>query len=104
MVSYLHLASVVVVQVLLDLARVKSAFGVEGMGKGQRRNWGAQKKKRKKLCAQYLGLHFGVWEVKLANHNSGWVRSGLMSTYLELGDLKIQPAKGYPVRLAKACG
>lgn len=53
MVTYLHLASVVVVQVLLDLARVKSAFGVEGMGKGQRRNWGAQKKKRKKLCAPY---------------------------------------------------
>lgn len=51
MVSYLHLASVVVVQVLLDLARVKSAFGVEGMGKGQRRNWGAQKK-REKSCVR----------------------------------------------------
>lgn len=69
MPSYLHLASVVVVQVLLDLARVKSAFGVEGMGKGQRRNWGAQKKE-KMLCALCLGLHFGVWEVKLANQIS----------------------------------
>lgn len=68
MSSYLHLASVVVVQVLLDLARVKSAFGVEGMGERAKTKLGhATKKKEKMLCALCLGLHFGVWEVKLTN-------------------------------------
>lgn len=52
MPSYLHLASVVVVQVLLDLARVKSAFGVEGMGERAETKLGHAKKKRENVvCA-----------------------------------------------------